>query len=64
MKEINEALTSISHLKRSEFKSISISLPYDLSRKISKAAYKNKRNGVGPKSVSAIVRQVLEAAGY
>lgn len=63
LKEIKKTSVSSSD-KNVECKNVSISLPCDLSRELTKTAFKNKRKGVDPKSVSAIVRQALEAVGY
>jgi hypothetical protein len=63
LKEIKKASAS-PDIKNVEWRNVSISLPCDLSRKLSKTAYKNKCKGVEPKSVSAIVRHALESAGY
>jgi hypothetical protein len=64
LKEIKKTSTFSSDIKNVECKNVSISLPCDLSRELTKTAFKNKRKGVDPKSVSAIVRQALEAVGY
>lgn len=45
-------------------KSISISLPPVMVAKLEDAAHANKRSEAGPKTVSAIIREALEAAGY
>lgn len=43
---------------------LTVSLPDTMIEKIEDAALKNKRAGVKAKSVSAIIRGALEAAGY
>lgn len=58
------ARLSTPDIKSVECKSVSISLSCDLIHEFSKIAYKNMRKGVESKSVSAIVRQALEAIGY
>jgi hypothetical protein len=45
-------------------KAISISLPPAMIEKLEDAALANKRNGFGAKTISGIVREALEAAGY
>lgn len=45
-------------------KPISISLPPAMIEKLEDTALTNKRSGTGPKTISAIVREALETAGY
>ncbi|MCQ4235611.1 hypothetical protein NAV31_18110 [Pseudomonas stutzeri] len=45
-------------------KAISISLPPCMIEKLEDTALTNKRSGSGPKTISGIVREALEAAGY
>lgn len=45
-------------------KAISISLPPTMIEKLEDAALANKRHGSGAKTISAIIREALEAAGY
>ncbi|MBX9915391.1 MAG: hypothetical protein K2Y25_15955 [Pseudomonadaceae bacterium] len=45
-------------------KPITISLPPSIIEQLEDAALSNKRGGNGPKTVSAIVRAALAAAGY
>ncbi|KQQ55022.1 hypothetical protein ASF66_21660 [Pseudomonas sp. Leaf129] len=43
---------------------IGISLPPSMIEKLQDAAIKNKRGGEGPKTVSGIIREILEKEGY
>lgn len=45
-------------------KPVTISLPPSIIEQLEDAALSNKRSGSGPKTVSAIVRAALAAAGY
>lgn len=51
-----ESVNTLPQLKRT-----SISLPADLLLKVEDTALKNKRQGAEPKSVSAIIREALNA---
>jgi hypothetical protein len=43
---------------------IGISLPPDMIEKLQDMAIKNKRGGAGQKTVSGIIRELLEREGY
>ena len=45
-------------------KPVTISLPPNIIEQLEDVALSNKRNGSGPKTVSAIVRAALEVAGF
>ncbi len=45
-------------------KPISISLPPSVIEQLEDTVRDNKRSGEGPRTISAIVREALEAAGY
>ncbi|ENT5166892.1 hypothetical protein ISH43_29460 [Pseudomonas aeruginosa] len=43
---------------------VGISLPPDMIERLQDAAHQNKRAGSGQKTVSGIIRELLEQAGY
>lgn len=43
---------------------VGISLPPDMLERLQDAAHQNKRSSSGPKTVSGIIRELLEQAGY
>jgi hypothetical protein len=45
-------------------KPISISLPPSVVAQLEDVVYDNKKSGDGPRTISAIVREALKAAGY
>lgn len=60
----SEAPVSAPEPKQEKAKSFSMSLPPALYQRLEEQAYANKRSGVGPKTVSGIIREALAAAGY
>lgn len=58
----NESKSDSEADKKSQ--AIGISLPPSMIEKLQDAAIKNKRGGAGPKTVSGIIRELLEKEGY
>lgn len=57
-----EAKTSFEAGKKA--KPLSISLPPDVIEQLEDAVRDNKRSGAGPRTVSALVREALDLAGF